>query len=118
MRARELLIQVEAELRAAESARTAGNEGRARVCARRAAGLAAGAYLTGRGQPARGASAYDRLRRLESAAGLAEDLRRAAARLTARVDAHHRLPHEQDPLEDARLLIAGLLDSDGAGGKG
>ncbi len=114
----DLAERIGAEMRAAEAARSAGNEGRARVCARRAAGLAAGRYLMRNGMGAHGSSAYDRLRRLQRAAGLADDLRRAAGRLTVRVGESHHLPHADDPLEDARRLIAGLLEPDLDRGRG
>jgi hypothetical protein len=41
--------QIEKEFELAERARANGNEGRARVCARRAAGIAAREYLTRKG---------------------------------------------------------------------
>ena len=113
-----LAERIDAELRAAEAARSAGNEGRARVCARRAAGLAAGSWLARSGEAPHGSSVYDRLRRLQRAPGLPDELRRAAARLTTRVTEGHTLPHPEDPLEDARRLIAGLLGQDAPGGKG
>ncbi|MEW6568962.1 MAG: hypothetical protein AB1449_12515 [Chloroflexota bacterium] len=97
------------ELEAARAARARGQEGRARVCARRAAGWAVADYLQRlSGQPPH-ASAYDLLRRLQARDEAPEGLRRAAARLTARVTADFRLPHAQDPLEDARVIVEGLL---------
>ena len=104
------------ELQAAEAARRAGNEGRARVCARRAAGLAAGEYLERAGFESGSSSAYEQLRRLERSPQLPLELRQAAARLTARVTEAHALPHPEDPLDDARQLIRGLLGG-GVGGE-
>jgi hypothetical protein len=43
------VMDIEAELEKADLARLSGNEGRARVCARRAAGIAARAFLTRHG---------------------------------------------------------------------
>jgi hypothetical protein len=98
----------QAELENARSARSAGNEGRARVCARRAAGAAARDFLTRRGVRLRTASAYDALRALEQLPGLAADLRAAASRLTMRVNEQFALPIETDLIVEAERLIARL----------
>lgn len=55
--------QIEQEFALAEQARARGNEGQARVCARRAAGIAIREYLTRRGIRPPSASAYDLLDR-------------------------------------------------------
>jgi HEPN domain-containing protein len=98
--------RIDAEIALAEEARSAGREGRARVCARRAAGLAARRLLQARGIPIRSASAYDALRSLAGLDDFPHDLRRAAGRLTERVTQGFILPHEEDPLADARRVIA------------
>lgn len=96
---------VEAEWALARRARAAGNEGRARVCARRAAGLAIrAAYRRGAG-PGWGGDALAQLRRLQGDAAAPEGARQAAARLITTVDFDHNLPFDEDPLEDARLII-------------
>ena len=56
---------IEAEFEKAEQARARGNEGQARVCARRAAGIAIREYLTRRGICPPSASAYDLLNLLK-----------------------------------------------------
>ncbi len=99
--------RIEVELAAAEAARAAGNEGRARVCARRAAGLAALDFLARRGARS-GASAYDALQSLASLPGLDPGLAAAAGRLTRRVDEDFRLPPEVDLIAEASRLIEGL----------
>jgi len=86
------------------ASRGAGNEGRARVCARRAAGFALAARYGVSGK----LNAYEMLRRTAGAPGLSDAARQAAARLCVRVTEAHRLPHPEDPLEDARLLIEEL----------
>ena len=53
--------QIEAEFERAEQARARGNEGQARVCARRAAGIAVREYLTRSGIRPPSTSAYDLL---------------------------------------------------------
>ena len=94
-------LQIEAELARAETARAEGNEGMARVCARRAAGLAVG------GGPR--LSAVDRLRALAADGTVPGEVRQAAERLTARLRPDHTLPFEADPLEDARLIVRHFL---------
>ncbi|MGH2619684.1 MAG: hypothetical protein ACRDHG_03825 [Anaerolineales bacterium] len=98
--------RIEAELSYARAAREHGKEGRARVSARRAAGWAVDAFLSRRGEsPARGA--FDLLGWLEREGP--EDLRQPAARLRQQVTSDHRLPHDEDPLEDAELIVRTLL---------
>ena len=102
--------RIEAELAYARAARKHGNEGRARVCARRAAGWAIAAHYPNSGQ--RGA--YSLLRWLESNAEFSRELRSAAGRLTEQVTEDHQLPHSEDPLEDAEKIVTGLLGDDAA----
>ncbi|HLC04947.1 MAG TPA: hypothetical protein VJK02_18080 [Anaerolineales bacterium] len=102
--------QVEAEMGAARLARAQGNEGRARVCARRAAGHAIRAYREAIGGKDRAHSAYGLLRWIASLPEIEEPLRACAERLAARVTPEHVLPHPQDPLGDATLLIEGLIE--------
>jgi hypothetical protein len=101
-----LRSRIEAEIDAARAARRAGNEGRARVCARRAAGLAARAFLARRGSGS--GNAYDALQELAALSGLAPGLAVAAERLTLRVDQQFSLPAEVDLIAEAALLIEGL----------
>ena len=101
-------LNIEAELEKAERARLAGNEGRARVCARRAAGAAAQDFLTRHGVRLRGSSAYTALQALVEFPALAPDLRIAAHHLTTRVTEQFTLPMATDLISDARKLIGGL----------
>ena len=109
MRANVIFEKIQAEINRAEAARAEGNEGQARVCARRAAGWAVGVY--GREQLGEGSRwhAYHNLIWLQSQEQIPSDLRDAAGRLTTRVDVDHSLPHVEDPLEDARMIITALL---------
>ncbi len=97
------------ELRRAEAARARGNEGQARVCARRAAGIAIREYLRRRGTPVSDASAYRLLTLLRDSPELAPDLREAAAHLTLRVTEAFTLPVDTDLIAEARKLCAALL---------
>jgi hypothetical protein len=101
-------LEIEAELENAERARLAGNEGRARVCARRAAGIAARDFLTRRGLRLRNTSAYAALQVLAEFPSLPPDLRLAAIHLTTVVTGAFTLPVEVDLISDARKLIGGL----------
>jgi hypothetical protein len=97
--------RIEAELAYARAARKQGKEGRARVCARRAAGWAIAAHYPS-SQP-RGA--LSQLRWLENNADVSEKLRSAAGRLTKQVTEDHGLPHSEDPLDDAEFIVTDLL---------
>jgi hypothetical protein len=103
--------RVAAELLAAETARNRGNEGRARVCARRAAGWAIAAHLDRRGMYRTSDSALELLRYIQSDAAVPESVRAASRRLAAKVTTEHQLPHAEDPLEDARRIVGELLSN-------
>ncbi len=105
----DLRSQIQAELDKAEQARGRGNEGQARVCARRAAGIAAREYFTRRGQPVRTPSAYDVLSLLIQDPSLAADLRQSAKYLTTRVNEEFKLPVDVDLIAVARILCEALL---------
>lgn len=101
--------KLQKEFERAESARAQGNEGQARVCARRAAGIAIREYYARRGQHFRTPSAYDLLRLLEEEPQLPPDLKQAAGYLTLRVNEEFKLPIEVDLIIEARKLCSGLL---------
>lgn len=102
--------QIQAELERAEKARAEANEGMARVCARRAAGLAAEEYITKKRLPFLGASAYERLNFLSQYHSVPAEIRQIAGNLLVRVSPDHTLPLESDLLQDARWLIEKLLE--------
>ena len=102
------VMDIESELEQAERARLAGNEGRARVCARRAAGIAARGFLSRHGIRLKDASAYTALQALAEFPGLAPDLRMAALHLITRLTEEFTLPMDADLIADARKLIGGL----------
>ena len=101
-------LDVLTELENAERARQTGNEGRARVCARRAAGSAARDFLTRHGVWLHDTSAYAALQALADFPGLAPDLRVAALHLTTRLTREFTLPEDADLITDARKLIGEL----------
>jgi hypothetical protein len=99
----------ETELAQAETARAAGNEGRARVCARRAAGLAAEEYFNRRGLPQMGPSAYDHLRSLRDLPDLDDHVRQKVDHFLVRVTPEYTLPVPADLVAEARWLAQALL---------
>jgi len=109
MELKERKNRIEAEFKKAEESRARGNEGRARVCARRAAGIAIGIYYeqnTGESPPQ---SAYALLRWYSSQQKVPAILRESAERLMVRVTPKFSLPHVEDPLEDARIIVKAIL---------
>ncbi len=101
--------QIDSELDQAEQSRLRGNEGRARVCARRAAGLAAREYLGRRGKLVRSPSAYDLLKLIAEDPEVDAAVRQAASLLTLPVDENFKLPVDVDLISEARNLCEVLL---------
>lgn len=102
------------ELEAAEQARLRGNEGKARVCARRAAGIGVREYFRRRGEQPRTSSAYDLLRLIAQEPALPANLKESALRLALRVDEDFSLPPGVDLIAEARGLCAALLSDSSA----
>jgi hypothetical protein len=97
--------RITAELTRGEQARKEGFEGRARVCARRAAGAAIGEYLRQVDAPQGMVSAYDLIFYFQTLPEISLELRSVAAHLTARVDDQFSLPDEIDLLAETRWLV-------------
>lgn len=101
--------QIEIEFERAAQARAKNNEGQARVCARRAAGIAIREHLTRKGMRPPSSSAYDLLNLLKEDALLPPDLKLAATHLTLRVTEEFKLPVQADLVAEARQLCDWLL---------
>jgi HEPN domain-containing protein len=101
--------ELDAEFEGAMQSRIKKNEGRARVCARRAAGIAIRETLQRRGIRPSSNSAYDLLSLLMQEARLPPDLMEAVDHLTMRVTEEFKLPVDADLIEDARSLCRWLL---------
>lgn len=99
---------IQKEFARAEQARARGNEGQARVCARRAAGIAAREYFVSQGRNIRTPSAYDLLNLLTREEGISSEMRQAAEYLTLRVNEEFKLPVDVDLIAEARKLCEGL----------
>jgi hypothetical protein len=96
----------QAEIQHALAARESGNEGMARVCARRAAGILIGEYFRKLDKPRIPGSSYDRLRLLISTPQTPEAAREIANLLILRVDTDHTLPLEVDLIAEVVNLKA------------
>lgn len=99
---------IEQELTAAEVALKTGNDGRARVCARRAVALANEAWLAQHAPQAFRGDALAHLRRIQGDGSFPPDVREAAERLSTAVTQKDSAPFSTDPIGDARLIIAYL----------
>ena len=99
----------EHEIATAEQARTRNNEGMARVCARRAAGIVIAEFLARRGNQARKPSAIEQLRYLINLPDLDETTRQTAAHFLIHLDKEHHLPVDADLVAEARWLAQDLL---------
>ncbi len=103
------------ELDSAKKARLNGNEGRARVCARRAAGAAAGEYLKRLGIQIQNQNAYHNIKLLEDNSGISFEMREILNHFVIRVDINYQLPNTVDLIRDALWLRDNLLrGSDGS----
>jgi len=108
--------EFELELERAAHARSSGKEGRARVCARRAAGIAVREYLRRQGKDFHTTSAYDLLNVLVKDPNLPDECRRSASHLTLTVNEEFKLPAGVDLLVEARTLCYELLSEPGKSG--
>ena len=99
---------IEQELAAAEVARQNSNDGKARVCARRAVALATEAWLAQRSIPRWRGDAMAHLRQIQQDESFPLPIRQAAERLSTPVTHQHTAPFTTDPIADARLIIAYL----------
>ncbi|MCZ2126871.1 MAG: hypothetical protein LC099_03750 [Anaerolineales bacterium] len=102
-------LEIQRELDAALNARANQNEGRARVCARRAAGVAIREYLSRKEIPLPSRSAHTLLIFIQSAAPLPPELKTCAAHLTIRVTEEFKLPIDADLVAEARALCDWLM---------
>ncbi len=100
---------IAAERARAYAARAEGNEGKVRVCARRAAGAALSYWLEEGGRLDWGRDALGRLKALREEPAAPPEVRDAAGRLTARITPDFTSPHGVDPLDDAEIVIRWLM---------
>lgn len=100
------------EIHRAQTARDSGNEGMARVCARRAVGIIIGEYMRRRGLNHQGSSAYQRLKQCQSITDLNPRIRHMLEHFIVPVDHDHQLPIPADLLAEAKWLAQELLEKE------
>ncbi|MCJ7734342.1 MAG: hypothetical protein MUP11_07315 [Anaerolineales bacterium] len=105
-------IQIQEELLLAKQSRLEGNEGRARVCARRAAGAAVQVYLDKKGLSQKSDNALESLVRIAEVEELPDRIKNAVNWLIKRVDADYNLPLEVDLIHEAGIVIQ-YVEGDG-----
>lgn len=101
--------EIRLEMERARQARQAGFEGKARVCARRAAGRAAQVFLRHSMPPGEIPSPLQSLSILAKQDQANPQVRLWIDHLTMRVDEAYNLPPEIDLLDDANQLIRELI---------
>lgn len=93
------------ELAAAEAAWKEANEGKARVCARRAVALATEAWLARLPAPPWHGDAMKHLRQIQQLTSFPLPIRQAAERLSTTVSRRDAAPFTTDPIGDARAIV-------------
>jgi len=101
-------IEINNEFKMAQDALNAENQGKMRVCARRAAGIAIREYMIQRGIRPPSVSAYDLLKFLDEMDDTPPDLRQASAYLRLRVTEEFRLPVDVDLVAEAKKICTAL----------
>lgn len=101
--------QIKIELATAEAALREANEGKARVCARRAVALASEDWLDRYPQNDWGGDAMHHLRQIQQEESFPLTIREAAERLSTKVTDRETAPFTSDPISDARLIIDHLI---------
>ena len=99
---------IEREIAAAEAARQERNDGKARVCARRAVAHAIEAWIAQFSVPGWRGDAMAYLRKIQEDASFPLPIRQAAERLGTPVTRQHTAPFATDPVADAKFIIAHL----------
>jgi hypothetical protein len=103
------MVEYQKELEHAISARSKGNEGMARVCARRAAGFIIGAYLNRRGYSGLTKSAYDNISVFTTLPIVDQKYKDIASHFLLKVNHDHKLPLAADLINDVLWLESNLL---------
>lgn len=111
MEIKEWKSRAEEELKRAVDARNEGNEGMARVCARRAAGLIAGEYLRRIDHPVQTPSVITILKKLGEE-DLPPEILELLDHFLIHVTPERRLPVDVDLIAEVRQLALELLGED------
>lgn len=100
------------ELERALRARQDGNEGMARVCARRAAGWLLGEYFRRQEIHTSATSALGRLKKFIDLPSTSEELREIAGHFLLRITTNHELPVEADLITELQRMRSALIDDE------
>ena len=100
--------QIEQELGQAASGLREKNDGLARVCARRAVGLAVQAWIERSGVRTWPADVMNQLRKIQQQEAFPLEMREAAQRLLTKITQRDQAPLSTDPIADARLILKHL----------
>ena len=95
---------IKKELAAARNSAREGNDGKARVCSRRAAGTAIEWYVTVYPGAVKGTDALSRLKYFAEDPVFPPDVREAAQKLLTRITDRFQYPFSTDPVADAALI--------------
>ena len=101
--------KIEAELAMAREAMAEGNEGKVRVCARRAAGAAIAGYLAKFQIGEWGSDALSQLQHVKDDVLFPKEIRAAAEKLTTRITDRFQYPFSTDPVADALVIVEHFL---------
>lgn len=99
----------DSEAERGQKAQAAGNQGMARVCARRAAGHLVRAYLVQAGEALAGPSALHALRQLAESNQTPQATRELAEGFLLRITPEHVLPVDIDLLDELKKLDQALF---------
>src|SRR5688572_28040851 len=102
-------VEMQIEFDRAVQTRARGNERQARVCARRAAGIAIREYLTRQRIRLPSSSGYNLVHLIKDDPHLSPDLKQIAEHLTLRVTEEFKLPVDADLVAKARTFSEELL---------
>ena len=97
------------EIDQARAARRSGNEGKARVCARRAAGIVVQEALRRYGTSLTDPSAYVQLKYFHDLPRISPDIQGVISHFLMRITEEGNLPIEADLIQDALWLATELL---------
>ncbi len=100
--------RIEEELAKAATRLREGNDGLARVCARRAVALGAQHRIARKGVIAPPADAMSQLRKIQEDEGFPLRVREGAQRLMTKVTQRDQVTISTDPIADARLILTYL----------
>ena len=116
MQSREYYLgKIQQEILTARESADEGNDGKARVCARRAAGWAIQWFVSRNARPGWRTDAMSQLKHLQGDETFPSDVREAARRLSTRISDRFEYSPSADPIEDAIIIIneiTKMLDRD------